>query len=381
MGNRYLNNDELKNKNSEEVKKVTEITNDLNEDVQVLEPEEIPENIVTIGYSNSNIATSELGDIILDFTNKLDKTITGVTIPSFIKVIGKNAFNSSIYLNKIIFEGEILEIHDGAFSNCIQVEEFDFSLSNELNKIGEKAFSLCSNLKSIKIPNTITTIESSTFLGCKSLNEITLSTNITSIKSKAFKNCISLEKFIINDITEDNNEDVTEDIIKDNNENINENITEDANKNNIQETSETNNLTLPPNITTIENYIFSGCHNIKNVTLHENITKIGVGSFKNCSRLEKINIPYNVSTLSKNCFTGCINLNSLILHENILNIEKNVFEKVSNLKELTFNNNFTDTCKIFGNHIPISLSINVKKGYNVDFSIYNTFKVKITEFE
>ena len=58
--------------------------------------------------------------------------------------------------------------------------------------IGEEAFSWCSFLTSIVIPENVTTIFSGAFEGCSSLTSIVIGNSVTSIGEKAFRGCKSL---------------------------------------------------------------------------------------------------------------------------------------------------------------------------------------------
>ena len=59
--------------------------------------------------------------------------------------------------------------------------------------IGNSAFSSCSSLKSVSIPNSVTKIEPYTFYECTSLNDVIISNNVASIAEMAFYNCKNLD--------------------------------------------------------------------------------------------------------------------------------------------------------------------------------------------
>ena len=61
-----------------------------------------------------------------------------------------------------------------------------------LTTVGSYAFSSCSSLTSIDLPN-VTTIGSYAFYGCSSLTSINLP-KVTTVKSSAFGNCRSLKE-------------------------------------------------------------------------------------------------------------------------------------------------------------------------------------------
>lgn len=62
-----------------------------------------------------------------------------------------------------------------------------------MTSIGESAFSYCTNLTGITIPNGVTSIARQAFSGCSSLKNITLPKSVTVVERKAFSDCSSLE--------------------------------------------------------------------------------------------------------------------------------------------------------------------------------------------
>ena len=55
------------------------------------------------------------------------------------------------------------------------------------------AFSDCSSLQSIVIPNSVTEFGESAFHGCSSLQSIEISDNVTEVGESAFSDCTSLQ--------------------------------------------------------------------------------------------------------------------------------------------------------------------------------------------
>ena len=62
------------------------------------------------------------------------------------------------------------------------------------------------------------------------------------------------------------------------------------------------------------------------------VTSIGVGAFKECSRLTSINIPEGVTSIGDNVFSDCSNLTSIKIPEGVTSIGERAFEGCYNLE-------------------------------------------------
>ena len=63
--------------------------------------------------------------------------------------------------------------------------------------IDYKAFSYCTGLTSIVIPNSITTIEDNAFQGCSGLSNIAIGKSVNSISYSAFSGCSGLKSITV----------------------------------------------------------------------------------------------------------------------------------------------------------------------------------------
>jgi hypothetical protein len=70
-------------------------------------------------------------------------------------------------------------------------------INYSVTSIGAQAFSFCSSLTFVTIPNRVTSIEDYVFSGCSSLTSVTISNSVTSIGISAFQNCSSLTSVTI----------------------------------------------------------------------------------------------------------------------------------------------------------------------------------------
>ena len=82
---------------------------------------------------------------------------------------------------------------DIVIPESITYENSKFSVTS----IGDWAFSYCSGLTSVTIPNSVTSIGNYTFFGCSGLTSVTIPNSVTSIGDYAFYDCCSLTSITI----------------------------------------------------------------------------------------------------------------------------------------------------------------------------------------
>ena len=162
----------------------------------------IPEGITSIGnYSFEmceKLESVELPNTLVSINDGafVDcKKLTTINIPDSLLFIGKDAFeNTSIHENLDLSKTKIKEVSDYAFSstNIKKVK-----LPNTLEKIEDCAFMFCKNLDSIVIPNTVKSIEYRAFIGCEKLKSIAFGNHLEEIGPQAFSMCTSLKEIVL----------------------------------------------------------------------------------------------------------------------------------------------------------------------------------------
>lgn len=147
------------------------------------------------------------------------------------------------------------------------------------------AFSGCTALSSVKIPDTVTFIDELAFYNCVSLRGIRIPNSVTTIGPSAFSNCSWLET-----------------------------------------------ITLSDNITQISNNTFFQCKSLRNIFIPDKVTLIGEGAFFHCSNLENVYCSPNLEEIGALAFSECENLTGIDLEETKLRkIRSMAFYKCSNL--------------------------------------------------
>jgi D-ribose pyranose/furanose isomerase RbsD len=102
----------------------------------------------------------------------------GLTIPKSVKTIGVSCFQGTGIENLNILEGSMLEvISDMAFYGCGNLNKINISSSENISRIGKKAFENCINLTCDDdrlIPVNVKVIDDNAFNGCNSIKNVTL---------------------------------------------------------------------------------------------------------------------------------------------------------------------------------------------------------------
>ena len=166
-------------------------------------------------YSNpifkgcSNLATVNIGDNVKFIPSYAFRNCTGltsVTIPDSVTSIGGSAFFECTGLTSIIVEEGNTKYHSAG--NCL-IETATKTLilgcntsvipmDGSVTSIAGSAFSGCTGLTSIIIPDGLTTIGRLAFQGCTGLTSVTIPDSVTSIGNGAFQGCTGLTSITFN---------------------------------------------------------------------------------------------------------------------------------------------------------------------------------------
>jgi hypothetical protein len=104
--------------------------------------------------------------------------------------IGELAFTNCTVLTQITVPDSVISMGDGAFYECSNLTQI--TISNNVTSIGNSTFFRCTNLTQITIPLYVTFIGNSAFEDCTSLTQVTIPLYVTSIGTGAFEDCTSL---------------------------------------------------------------------------------------------------------------------------------------------------------------------------------------------
>ena len=94
------------------------------------------------------------------------------------------------------------------------------------------------------------------------------------------------------------------------------------------------NITIPNNVTSINDYIFSSCSDLTSVTMGNNIRSIGESAFNGCSKLTNITMSENITSIGASAFEGCSSLSTITIPDSVTTIGNSAFDKCSSLTSI-----------------------------------------------
>ena len=201
----------------------------------------------------------EQGEESLPPTEGLEYTLSDDKSSYFVSGIGTATDTDIVILST--YEGlPVTTIGDGAFSTCTSL--MGVTIPDSVTTIGDSAFEGCDSLTSVTMGDSVTTIGDGAFSTCTSLTSVTIPDSVTSIGENAFSGCSSLESVTMPAIAIDY-----------------------IPKINLKTVVITSGESIGDNA-------FRGCSTLENVTISNGVASIGRGAFRDCTSLTSITIPF-----------------------------------------------------------------------------------------
>jgi len=266
--------------------------------------------------------------------------------------IENNAFSGCTNLTSIVIPNSVKSIGEEIVYGCTNLASLD--IPNSVTTIGAYAF-WNSGLTELSIPNSVTSIGRFALAGCASLNSCTISNSVTSIPQSMFQGCSSLSTIIIpNSVTR---------------------IEEQAFKG----CSTLSSITIGTAVTNINGYYtFDGCNSlsvnildltawfsisfetsasnplakahhlylngneITNLVIPNSVTNINDFAFYDCDGLMSVTIPNSVTSIGEKSFNSCSGLTSVSIPNSVTTIGNYAFSGCSYLTSVTLGNSITN---------------------------------------
>ena len=229
-----------------------------------------------------------------------------------------------------------------AFAGCTGLRSV--TLPDTVTTFRDFAFSCCDDLEEVTIPDSVTTIGNFTFWESNKIPKVVIPASVTEVSAFSFWECNSLTEKVIPDsttITYDfpglRTSEPTE-VIKENSLVVEDGVLVDA-------SNYSGDLVIPDYVTAIGSEAFKDNQNLKSVIIPDSVTQIDNGAFFGCKNLKSVVIPDSVTSISYDTFKDCISLESVTLPDSLIDIGGHAFWNCRSLKSITLPDSLTSIGK------------------------------------
>lgn len=189
--------------------------------------------------------------------------------------------------------------------------------------IGKSAFFNKRKLKSIILPDCITSIDDEAFSRCGKLVSIMIPNSVTMIGANPFTNCPLLTSIHI-ELDHPSLSAISGILFDKKEDRLVYYPCAFAGK----------TYTIPQGTQIIGELAFYGCKHLESITIPDSVTDIGRNAFYGCEKLSSITIPDSVTSIGDEAFYGCYCLNNITLPDSVTMLGANPFTSCSNLTSI-----------------------------------------------
>ncbi len=237
-------------------------------------------------------------------------------------VLSEYAFNGCSNLKSIKLGDEITSIGNRAFQNCSALQSVN--IPDAVTSIGEYAFSGCSSLADVKIGNKVKTLGEYTFHYCAVLPQISIPKSVKIISNNVFNKCKGLKEVIIEDretelslgyYSYSTSSPLFADCPLDSvyiGGNITYKTSSSYGYSPFYRNTTLRTVVITDKETEISANEFYGCTNLQNFTIGDGVTTFGDWAFSGCSSLKKLAFGSQLKTIGKEAFSDCVSVESIV---------------------------------------------------------------------
>ena len=224
--------------------------------------------------------------------------------------IGAGAFSGCSGLTNVEIPNSVTSIGVGAFSYCSALMEIKVAEGNQnyvsidgcLYSKDVTTLCCCPGAKtSITIPNSVTLIGESAFEDCSGLTSVEIPNSVTSIGEDAFRGCSGLTSVEI------------------------PNSVMSIDNGAFYDCNGLTSVEIPNSVTSIGSEAFGNCDVLTNVTIGNSVTSIGYKTFGYCYALTSVEIPNSVTSIGGWAFVSCFSLTSVEIPNSVTSIGEYAF--------------------------------------------------------
>ena len=237
--------------------------------------------------------------------------ITSVVIPNTVKVIGESAFSSCTSLESVTMPDSVEQIDRWAFYSV----PAEIPIPKNLKTIGEEAFYF-SGVTVADLPEGLETIGDSAFFSCTELTKVTIPRSVAAFGKNIFYGCGSLSY-----------------------------------------------ASLPNNLEEIPEGMFWNCTDLTRIQIPESVAKIGYAAFYG-SGLEQVILPEKLQEIDDWAFAWLTNTREITIPDSVESIGMNAFIYAEGVDTVNIGSGVKtigqDAFYLWGNNHGVHTTVNVK---------------------
>lgn len=149
--------------------------------------------VTYIDYTTWDTNHNVTGEYCYNYHNKykdyiiIPETVTYDGFSYVVTSIGAHAFSNCSSIKGVSIPNTVTFIGSYAFYYCYGIKNID--IPNSVTSIGDHAFYNCNGLTTVRIPDSVTSIGESAFTTCDGLSSIVIGNSVESIGANAFDGC------------------------------------------------------------------------------------------------------------------------------------------------------------------------------------------------
>ena len=219
------------------------------------------------------------------------------------------------YSYKILNDGTLrLYQYEGTDTNIVVPDTID---GRKVTVLGNSTFQYCtqaSDIESVTLPDSLTTIEKNAFYNCEKLKSVTIPQNVSSIGLAAFVEGLSESSLTEIKVDPENPYFSEKDGVV---------FSKDGTKLIVFPSGRSGDYQIPDGTVSVGDYAFYYCVNVSSITVPGSVRSLGEGTFGNCSSLTKAVLNEGLEEIGEYAFQSSSGIRDLIIPASVKSVGKN----------------------------------------------------------
>lgn len=219
------------------------------------------------------------------------------------------------YSYEILNDGTLrLYQYEGTDTNIVVPDTID---GRKVTVLGNSTFQYCtqaSDIESITLPDSLTTIEKNAFYNCEKLKSVTIPQNVSSIGLAAFVEGLSESSLTEIKVDPENPYFSEKDGVV---------FSKDGTKLIVFPSGRSGDYQIPDGTVSVGDYAFYYCVNVSSITVPGSVRSLGEGAFGNCSSLTKAVLNEGLEEIGEYAFQSSSGIRDIIIPASVKSVGKN----------------------------------------------------------